>query len=235
MGIEENALVQGVNYCESSFGQSYRVATKQFQAGSCRVTLVRSGVGIVNAALAVMMICEYVSVDAILVSGVGGALSEELEIGDVVIASKIIQHDSFLSSESGRELIASGELTLSVPQEKRVDPVIYCDPNLNNWLIKGFENEGGKFKVGAILSGSEFVASSQRKQELSKLQEDACLVEMESAGIAQIAKKQKIPFTVIKTVADRAKPKNISTDYKDSLQAAAHRNSSVLRKILETL
>ncbi len=237
MDVEEDALLKNVQFREKSYGRRVQIKTKQFDVNHCSVTIANSGVGSVNAALVLNHLFEYISLDAVLVLGVGGALCPDLDIGDTVIANKIIQHDSITSTESGKRLIAAGELTLSVPENRQIDPVIYCDPFLINWLQQSFKegNNTGNVKTGTILSGSEFVANPERKKELTFLCPDAFLVEMEAAGIAQIARKLKIPFVVAKTVSDRAVPNtSISKDYRSFLKSAANHSSLVLQSLLNS-
>ncbi len=237
MDVEEEALLKNVRFKEKSYGRSVQIKTKQFEAHQCSVTVANSGVGPVNAALVLSHLFEYIPIDAVLALGVGGALCPDLTIGDTVIANKIIQHDSVTSTESGNRLIAAGELTLSVPENRQIDPIIYCDPFLINWLQQSFQkgNCVGNVKTGTILSGSEFVANTARKKELASLHSDAFLVEMEAAGIAQIARKLKIPFVVAKTVSDRAVPEtSVSKDYRLFLKSAADHSSLILESLLNS-
>ena len=53
--------------------------------------------------------------------------------------------------------------------------------------------------VGTILSGNEFVGTVERKREIAELHDESLLVDMEAAGVAQMAKKLGIPFLVAKT------------------------------------
>ncbi len=238
MDVEEEALLKNAQYSEKSYGRRFKVKTKQFEANQCTVSVTNSGVGSVNAALVLIHLFEHISFDAVLALGVGGALCPDLDIGDTVIADKIIQHDSIASAESGNKLIAAGELTLSAPANKQVDPVIYCDPFLVNWLQESFKKGGnsGCVKTGTILSGSEFVANPRRKKELAATFENAFLVEMEAAGIAQMAHKLKIPFAVAKTVSDRAIPDaSISKDYKAFLTSATNHSSLILNSLLHDM
>lgn len=90
-----------------------------------------------------------------------------------------------------------------------------------------------KIHHGTILSGSEFVGTAQRKNEISRIDERAYAVEMEAAGVGQIASKLKTPLMVVKTVADRLNPDNsISSDYLKFSKSAADTASTIVDLII---
>ena len=57
------------------------------------VVLVKAGVGKVNAARTTQILIDNFDVDYIINVGSAGSANDELEIGDIVIASKLVQHD----------------------------------------------------------------------------------------------------------------------------------------------
>ena len=57
------------------------------------VVLVRCGIGKVNAALCAQILISEFKVDAVVNTGVAGALNEELDVYDIVISTDAIQHD----------------------------------------------------------------------------------------------------------------------------------------------
>ncbi|MGZ3768634.1 MAG: 5'-methylthioadenosine/S-adenosylhomocysteine nucleosidase [Bdellovibrio sp.] len=200
---------------------------------SHEIYLTQSGVGLVNAALTTSYAIDTVKPDAILLLGVAGAVRKELEIGDVVVADKIIQHDAKYSGENGDELMAPGELHLSVAPEKRVSPPIVTDFGYTNWLASRLQNVDSRVHRGTVLSGSEFVGTAVRKNEISKIDEHAFAVEMEAAGVGQVASKLKIPLAVVKTVADRLNADDsISSDYVRFSKSAADTAAIVIDLII---
>ena len=62
------------------------------------VVLVVCGVGKVNAALCVQVLCDCFGVTHIVNTGVAGSLCAELDIGDFVISEKAMYHDFDCSS-----------------------------------------------------------------------------------------------------------------------------------------
>ncbi|MEW6056575.1 MAG: 5'-methylthioadenosine/S-adenosylhomocysteine nucleosidase [Bdellovibrionota bacterium] len=230
MESEEKAILGEGTFSEKTLGKRIKIRVKELKTANRKIIIGRSGVGLVNAGILLNLAAESYPLDAVVLLGVGGALDERLQPGDTVVSNKIIQHDSISSHEDGDHLIAPGELTLSAPQNEQVDPVMRCDEKLKNWIKSLLLPSTGKVYEGTILSGSEFVANSLRKKDLRKLDKDALLVDMESAALAQIARKLKLPFVAAKTVADRANPKkSISEDYKAFLSAASEHGRHVIR------
>jgi adenosylhomocysteine nucleosidase len=71
-------------------------ASLKFYIGSLEgkeVVLVKCGIGKVNAALCAQILISEFNVDAIVNTGVAGALHDELDVYDIVISTDAIQHD----------------------------------------------------------------------------------------------------------------------------------------------
>ena len=60
---------------------------------SKNVVLVKCGVGKVNAARTTQILIDNFDLDYVINVGTAGGLNENIEIGDVIIAEKLVQHD----------------------------------------------------------------------------------------------------------------------------------------------
>lgn len=236
MDAEEKALLKGVRASEVSYGKVSRFLTRQFDLPRCRVTIARSGVGLVNAGILLTQVAEQQPVDAVILLGVGGALDPSLEIGDTVISNAVVQHDSVSSLHSGTILMAPGSYTLSVNEDQQTDPVMRSDSVLTRWIEETMKSSGvGRVQRGTVLSGSEFVGTIERKAALRALVPDALLVDMEAGALAQVARKLNLPLSVAKTVVDRALPaSSVADDFKTFLDAATAHSASVMSGLLRT-
>lgn len=232
MDVENDAILKDVQHEAIWEDRVYGIKVDTFKAGNRQIMVTKCGVGLVSAALTVAMIAEKYSIDAILVSGVGGALVGKLNIGDIVLSTYVLQHDCKYSG-SKAEMMAPGELFLSLPPDKRIDPFMKANTTLVDWVEELLTNETSSAVFrGIILSGNEFAASTHRKEELAALDDRSLLIDMEAAGIAQIARKLNIPFVVAKTVADRLYPDNsISQDYVSFLNAAANNSAKIVHRL----
>ena len=65
----------------------------QGKHGSHELTLVESGIGKVNSAVASTMLIHHFSCELLIFSGVAGGLDPSLQIGDLVIAVELWQDD----------------------------------------------------------------------------------------------------------------------------------------------
>ena len=60
--------------------------------------LVESGIGKVNAARSTQILIDNMKVDCIFNIGVAGGVSDKLNVGDIVIGDKLVQHDFDLTA-----------------------------------------------------------------------------------------------------------------------------------------
>lgn len=232
MKVEEDAILGKLgHYCDVEISRRFELVAKAFRRNGRELLLVNCGIGLVNAGAITALCCEKFGVDGVLLFGVAGAISQELEIGDLVIASQIIQHDSYFSGESGNEMMAPGAPYVSISPELRQSPYFETDETFNRNIALALAGSTIRYKQGNIISGSEFVGSALSKVALASRFPNALAVEMEASGIAVVARRLCIPFSVLKTVADRLNPdRSISMDYNRFLKSAAGNVGEVIQR-----
>lgn len=178
------------------------------------VVLVKCGVGKVNAARTTQILIDKFELDYIINVGTAGSLDDELEIGDLVIADKLVQHD-FDITVFGHE---KGYIS---------DVGIYfnCDEKLINKAKQTIEKFNADFNmvVGTISTGDIFCTDINMKDKI-KSKFNAKCVEMEGAAIAQVCILDKVPFIVIRTVSDKPNGKN-NIDFNQYLNIVCRRYS----------
>ena len=158
-----------------------------------QVVLVEAGVGKVNAARTTQILIDKFDIDAVINVGSAGASNDELNIGDIVIGKKLVQHDF--------DITAFGH-----PKGYISNAGQYF--NSNKQLIEQMENaiqnlEDSDFKilVGTIASGDIFCTETKMKEKIkNKFEADA--IEMEGAAIAQVCQLDNVPFIVIRGISD---------------------------------
>ena len=57
------------------------------------ILLANGGIGKVNASIAATLMCDRFGCDLIIFVGLAGGLAPELEAGDLIVATELIQHD----------------------------------------------------------------------------------------------------------------------------------------------
>jgi adenosylhomocysteine nucleosidase len=74
------------------------------------VVLAESGIGKVNGALAATVLFDRFRCGGIIFSGVAGGLDPDLAVGDLVIATEVIQHDYGAMVQGALEVYRAGAL-----------------------------------------------------------------------------------------------------------------------------
>jgi adenosylhomocysteine nucleosidase/adenosylhomocysteine/aminodeoxyfutalosine nucleosidase len=191
-----------------------------------KIHIAKTGVGPINASAVTAILLDSFKVDLVMLLGLGGALDRRLGLGDVCIATHIIQHDAVCTYDDKTEQMACGELHLSLSPDKRPDIKIPTNSSINEKVGLFLKNRGFNLFTGDILSGSEFNASLVKKEQMKDRFKNSVLVEMEASGVGLICKKLQVPFVVIKTVADTL-TKTPDQEYKDFLLSSAKKCADV--------
>lgn len=237
MEVEEEEIFHFASFERLTISSVFKIEAQICHAPAGNIILVRCGVGGVNAATALTLIREKFEIDAVVLTGVGGAIVPSLDIGELVLSDAVIQHDSFSSVDEGMLHIAPGELHLLTESDKWKDIRMTADPDLHSFLASRLAGHKEiKVKTGTVVSGAEFVGTSARKLALSESHAGSLLVDMEAAAIAQLSRRLGLPYIVAKTVADRVNSDgSISTEFEKFVRSAAHNSGVVFTSFLDAL
>lgn len=157
------------------------------------IVIVEAGVGKVNAARVTQILIDKLEVKEIINVGSAGALDNELNIGDIVIADKLVQHDFDITAFNHNKGYITG-----VGEYIKTDKILI--EKFKNSADK-IENRNYKIKVGTIASGDIFCTDTKMKDKIRDKFNADC-VEMEGAAIAQVCYLDKISFIVIRSISD---------------------------------
>ncbi len=191
------------------------------------VVLTRCGIGKVNAAICTQVLIDMYGVDYIINTGVAGAISSQLKVGDVVVSDDIVHHDMDCT-QFGYELGV-------IPRMQ--ESYFKADVELIN-LAKQTCSEvvaatNNKAYVGRIASGDQFIASSEQKERISKNFGAFC-AEMESAAIAQTAFLNKVPFVIVRAISDNANAE-ATMSFDEFVEFAAKNASDVVEQMVKAI
>ena len=158
--------------------------------------VVVCGVGKVNAALCVQVLCDLYGVTHIVNTGVAGSLCADLDIGDLVISREAVYHD--FDCHILNDAYVVGQVPgLSV----RAFP---ADKELMAYAFQAAEEVNpGHTAVGTVASGDQFICDKGVKRTIVENTGAVC-TEMEGAAIAHAAWRNGIPFVVIRAISDKA-------------------------------
>ena len=183
--LSEMTVEKELKWCDTIIYQG------QFHDTPCLLT--NAGVGKVATAMATQHLIDRFQPDAIIFSGLAGAINPDYEIGDVVIARDCVQHD-LDASEMG---FPRGTVPYTNFRFFETDEALREMARSARVLHKIHE--------GRIVSGDQFIT----KRELShmsyltdELMGDA--VEMEGGAMGQVCAYNKVPYLVIRTISDKA-------------------------------
>ena len=149
-----------------------------------RCVLIKSGIGKVNAARTAQALIDNFKVDYIINIGIAGSLNSLLDIGDVVIAKKVIQHDFDITAFGHSKGYITG-----------VGDFLQSNPDLVEEFTNSLEStpeKNYKIKVGIIATGDIFCTESWMKDKI-RAKFNADVEDMESAAIAQVCYLSETP------------------------------------------
>lgn len=155
------------------------------------VVLTRSGIGKVQAGVTTGLLIANYKVDAVINSGSAGGIGEGLRVGDVVLSTGAAYHDA--------DATAFGYKPGQLPQQ----PQIYtADEDLLEAISKAAKESNLVAKEGLIVTGDQFVSSSEKIAAIKEIYPEALSCEMEGAAIAQVAYQFSVPFLIIRAMSD---------------------------------
>lgn len=189
-----------------------------------KIVLVRCGIGKVNSAIITQLLISEYEVDIIINTGVAGGVKEEIEIGDIVVSTDVLEHD-FDATSFGYPL----------GQIPRLEVLAFnADKYLIELAINSSEKEleyGSVYK-GRIVSGDIFVSSKEIKKRLWD-NFDAYCVEMEGAAIGHTAYINNKPFLIIRSISDKADG-SANDNFNEFVDLASERSFGILKRILKS-
>jgi adenosylhomocysteine nucleosidase len=153
------------------------------------------------ATTATQLITKY-QVDGIIFTGVAGACSEKLKIGDIVIADTLIQHDMDARPFFPRHevpLIGISHFPMNLEWQQKAFDAAHAFIDRTSPLIP---NSNPKIHRGCVATGDKFFASEKEISDLLSRVPEALCVEMEGAAVAQVCHEYQIPSVVIRTISD---------------------------------
>ena len=188
------------------------------------VVLCKCGVGKVNAAVCAQTMILTWPVRLVINSGVAGALREPLEIGDICVASDLVQHDVDTTAVGDPVgFVSTVNQTYFRCAEWAVDGLLRAAGSI----------EGVRVLSARIASGDQFIHDQAQKDRIVRLF-DASACEMEGCAIAQVCFISGVDCAVIRAISDASTGKH-DVEYNKFMPMAAETSARVVLKFLEKL
>jgi len=186
------------------------------------VVVAYSKIGKVFATLTATLLIEKFGCEVLLFSGVAGAISDELSIGDLIIADGLCQHDL--------DITAFGHPHGYVPEGEVCIPT---DVKLRDIAKKVAKAKGIELKEGIIATGDQFIACSDKKSWIEKtFKADA--LEMEGASVAVVCSSLDIPFFILRAISDAA-DMDASFNFDEFLDSSAKISADFILSMVESI
>lgn len=180
--------------------------------------VVQCGIGKVNAALCVQILCDCFGVTHVVNTGIAGSLCNDLDIGDLVVSCDAIYHDFDLHFW-GRPIgqVPGFDVTAFPADSKMIELAFAAAESVN----------AGHTKIGRVASGDQFICSREQKDKIVADTQGVC-AEMEGAAVAHAAYRNGIPFVILRAISDKADD-SAEMDYPTFEAIAAKRCAKVVQ------
>ncbi|MFM2112282.1 MAG: hypothetical protein RLZZ271_942 [Pseudomonadota bacterium] len=191
-----------------------RLASRTFLSGTLcgqPVVLALSGIGKVAAAITASTLIHHFRATQLVFTGVAGGLHKTAMVGDVVVASELLQHDMDASPLAPRHVVPQTGLS-RFPVSERLSAlllqacreVLRQDSDLLALLRTFHPAARAAVHRGLVVSGDQFINSVHACHRLRNELPDALAVEMEGASVAQVCHDHGVEFAIMRTISDRA-------------------------------
>ena len=192
MQIEADGILARCDHIrtEEKFGMTFSHGTLHGK----ELVIVVCGVGKVNAAMCATVLINDYRPSLVINSGVAGAVSPVVSIGDLVVGTRAVEHDMNITALGDKQ----GEV--SFPNGK----VLFfdCDKAASLLLEEvcgGLEDT--KVVRGIIASGDIFISTRPQRLRLND-RFGAIACEMEGAAIGHVCHCCGVPFVILRAISD---------------------------------
>lgn len=182
------------------------------------------GISKVNAAMGTQAMIQKYHPRLIIHTGVGGALSEQLKIGDVVVAQGCVQYDV--------DTTAIGDPVGFVSTVNRI--LFECDAELSGAIIDACRlSEARSFAVhsGVVSTGDRFLNCGEDKRWVADTF-GALTCDQESCAVVQVCAVNRTPAAVVRAVSDASDGAH-AAEYETYMPVAAQNAASAAMWFME--
>jgi adenosylhomocysteine nucleosidase len=187
--------------------------------------VARCGMGKVSAAAGVQRLIDQFPIGCLAVCGLAGGLRAGLNVGDVVVGERFVQHDLDASPIYPRFEVPGLGLTYFDADASLVG----LAESAARGFVEAFVRENGATRAfgitelavhrGLIVTGDQFVMEDKHA-ELVAAFPDALCVEMEGGAIAQVCHLNGVPFVIVRVISDGADA-TAAVDFKRFVESVA--------------
>jgi adenosylhomocysteine nucleosidase len=195
-----------------------------------RVVLVRSGIGLVNAAAAAAVALATHRPQVLVSAGSAGGLGVGVRVGDVVVGS----HNVYSGADARAFGYALGQVP-GMPATFAAEAALH-DAALAaaaGLPVRELEPTTVRVLSGGVISGDVFV-DGERVAAVRESFPKALATDMESAALAHTAHLYGVPFLSVRGISDLCSPIEAG-EFATHVDDAADRSAALVQAVLATL
>lgn len=212
--LEKAESYKKIEYAKNSYYEAkYRGVT---------LIIAYSKIGKVFSTLTATTMIEHFGAEMLLFSGVAGAISPKLKVGDLVVATKLVQHDL--------DITAFGHPYGYVPEGS---VFVETDKELLRISKEVAQKMGKNVMEGIIATGDQFVANEERKNFIGDTF-GADALEMEGASVAVVCDALNIPFFILRAISDAA-DMDASFSFDEFLISSAKESAEFVMNMVQSI
>lgn len=185
------------------------------------VTVVRSGIGKVNAAIATVLLIDTFEVDTVINTGSAGGIGKGLSVGDLVLATELSYNDA--------DAQVFGYAFGQIPQmpdrytaDQELIKMVKAAALATDWSVE----------EGLVVSGDSFIASKEQTNHIKEHFPEVLVTEMEGAAVAQTCYQFNVPFVVVRALSDTA-DEEASVSFDEFIDEAGKKSADMVLAFLE--
>ncbi len=199
-------------------GNKYYEATYK----GVELVIAYSKIGKVFSTLTASTMIQHFGATKLLFSGVAGAISSSLHVGDLIVATKLSQHDL--------DITAFGHPFGFVPEG-----AVFIETDKDMILLSKEValSMGKNLKEGVIATGDQFVANEERKNWIGDTF-NADALEMEGGSVAVVCDALNIPFFILRAISDAA-DMDASFSFDEFLETSAIESAEFVMKMVDKI
>ena len=199
-------------------GNKYYEATYK----GTELVIAYSKIGKVFSTLTATTMIEHFGAQKLLFSGVAGAISETLKVGDLIVATKLSQHDL--------DITAFGHPFGFVPEGA---VFVEADKDMIRMSKDVAKDMGKVVQEGIIATGDQFVANEERKNWIGT-EFNADALEMEGGSVAVVCNALNVPFFILRAISDAA-DMDASFSFDEFLETSAVESAEFVMKMVDKI
>ena len=187
-----------------------------------QLVIAHSKIGKVFSTLTASSMIQHFGCTKLLFSGVAGGINPSLKIGDLIVATKLAQHDL--------DITAFGHPMGFVPGGS---VFVEADKGLIA-LSKEVAQELGKtVQEGIIATGDQFVHNQAIKDEIVK-NFNADALEMEGGSVGVVCNALNVPFFILRAISDTADT-DASFSFDEFMESSAIISAEFVMKMVDKI